>query len=225
MIVDGIVWINEAYHQKKKILLEGANAAMLDIDFGTYPYVTSSNPTIGGCLTGLGLNNQKLGDVIGVVKAYTTRVGEGPFPTELNDDIGKLLREVGHEFGSTTGRPRRCGWFDAVVVNYSNVLNGYTALNLTKLDILTGIKEIKIAVNYKYKEKILPSMPSNLNVLSNVEVVYETFPGWMEDIGKITEFSQLPLNCQKYVLRLEELIQVPIRWIGVGPQRTALIEK
>jgi len=225
MIVDGVAWINQAHKAGKKILVEGANAAMLDIDFGTYPYVTSSNPTIGGCVTGLGISANKLGDVIGVVKAYTTRVGEGPFPTELLDDIGAQLRKEGHEYGTTTGRPRRCGWFDAVVVSYTHLLNGYTALNLTKLDILSGLKEIKIAVAYKHNGKELPCMPASLDVLTNVEVVYETVPGWSEKIDTCTTFSALPANCQKYVMRLEELIGVPIKWIGVGPGRTSMIEK
>jgi len=225
MLVDGVAWINKAHKEGKKILIEGANAALLDIDFGTYPYVTSSNPTIGGALTGLGLSHQKLGDVIGVVKAYTTRVGEGPFPTELHDAVGTALREVGHEFGTTTGRPRRCGWFDAVVVSYSNLLNGYTALNLTKLDVLTGLKDLKIAVAYKHKGEVLETMPASLDVLSKVEVVYETLPGWSEDISKVTRFSELPENCQKYVNRIEQLVGVPIKWIGNGPQRDAMIEK
>jgi len=222
-----MVYFGSIKHSKmeKKILLEGANAAMLDIDFGTYPYVTSSNPTIGGAITGLGISPKKIGDVIAVVKAYTTRVGEGPFPTELNDDIGKLLRSVGREFGVTTGRPRRCGWFDAVVVKFSHLLNGYTCVNLTKLDILTGVKQIKIAVAYKYNGEELSSMPENLDILSHVEVVYETLQGWEENISNCTSFQQLPLNCQKYVLRIEQIIEVPIKWIGVGPSRDALIEK
>jgi len=224
MIVDGVAWINQAHKAGKKILLEGANAALLDIDFGTYPYVTSSNPTIGGCCTGLGLSPNKLGDVIGVVKAYTTRVGEGPFPTELLDEIGSELRRVGHEFGTTTGRPRRCGWFDAVVVNYSHLLNGYTALNLTKLDVLSGLKELKIAVAYKYNGVLLPTVPASLEVLQDIEVVYETLPGWAEDISKVERFSDLPVATQNYVKRIEELIAVPIKWIGNGPGRTAMIE-
>lgn len=226
MIVDGVAWINQAYKDGKKILLEGANAAMLDIDFGTYPYVTSSNPTIGGCLTGLGISHKLIGDVIGIVKAYTTRVGEGPFPTELHDSnpIGAVIRTVGHEFGTTTGRPRRCGWFDAVIVQYSNMLNGYTAINLTKLDILSGLTEINIAVAYKYQGKLLPTVPENLDILAQVEVVYEVLPGWNEDISKCRKFSDLPPNAQNYVKRLEELIGVPIKWIGVGVERTAIIE-
>jgi len=223
MIVDGIFWINDQYAKGKKILLEGANAAMLDIDYGTYPYVTSSSPTIGGCITGLGISPSKLGDVIGVVKAYTTRVGEGPFPTELQDSVGDHLRDKGREFGTTTGRPRRCGWFDAVLMQYSQRINGYTALNLTKLDILSGLEEVKIAVAYKYQDKILPSVPAGLDVLSQVNVVYETLPGWKEDISKCQKFSDLPENCQKYVKRIEELVGAPIKWIGTGPGRDEMI--
>jgi len=222
-IIDGIWWINDQYKQGKRILIEGANAAMLDLDFGTYPFVTSSNPTIGGCLTGLGLSHQKLGDVIGVVKAYTTRVGAGPFPTELNNEIGETIRKSGGEFGTTTGRPRRCGWLDIPVMKYSCMLNGYTALNLTKLDILTGFDEIKIGVAYIYQGKTLPSMPANLEVLSNVTVEYETLPGWKEDISKCTTFSDLPVNAQKYVKRIEQLCEAPIRWIGVGASRDSII--
>jgi len=226
MIVDGVAWLNQAYKDGKKILLEGANAAMLDIDFGTYPYVTSSNPTIGGCLTGLGISHKLLGDVIGIVKAYTTRVGEGPFPTELKDPdpIGTTIRTIGHEFGTTTGRPRRCGWFDSVIVQYSNMLNGYSALNLTKLDILSGLSDVKIAVGYKYQGKLLPTVPESLDILAQVEVVYETMPGWNEDISACTKFSDLPVNAQRYVKRLEELVGVPIKWIGVGPARVAMID-
>lgn len=227
-IVDGVDWVNSMYDNEKKILIEGANAALLDIDFGTYPYVTSSNPTIGGCLTGLGINSKKIGDVIAVVKAYTTRVGEGPFPTELldTDGPGTKIRAVGREFGTTTGRPRRCGWFDAVLVRYSHRLNGYTYVNLTKLDILTGFESLKVGVAYTINGKrVTASMPADLEDLAKAEVEYETLPGWAEDISKCTSFSQLPKNAQNYVLRLEHLIGVPIRWIGTGPGRSDLIEK
>jgi len=226
-LVDGVDWINEQCDSGKKILIEGANAAMLDIDFGTYPFVTSSNPTIGGCLTGLGLSPKKIGDVIGVVKAYTTRVGEGPFLCELldTDGPGTKLRAVGKEFGTTTGRPRRCGWFDAVIVRYTHRLNGYTALNLTKVDVLTGFDEIKVCVAYKVEGKrVTASMPANLDILAASEVEYETLPGWKEDISNVTKFEDLPENCRKYILRLEELLGVPIKWIGVGPARTATVE-
>jgi adenylosuccinate synthase len=226
MIVDGVVWINQHHDKGSKILIEGANAAMLDIDFGTYPYVTSSNPTIGGCITGLGLSPKKLGDVIGVVKAYTTRVGEGPFPSEDKGVAGEELRRVGHEFGTTTGRPRRCGWFDAVILKYTHLLNGYSYLNLTKVDVLDGFAELKIGVAYKYKgQRLAPgAMPADLDMLEQVEVEYETMPGWQKDISGCRSFADLPENCQRYVKRIEELVGVPIRWVGVGPAREALIE-
>jgi len=199
---------------------------MLDIDFGTYPYVTSSNPTIGGCVTGLGLAANKIGDVIGVVKAYTTRVGEGPFPTEekyIESDKkapGTMLRDIGREFGTTTGRPRRCGWFDAVIINYTNRLNGYTALNLTKLDVLTGFESLKLAKTYSIgNKKLAHSMPASLDDLDKVSVEYVTMKGWTQDISKAKTFDQLPQECQAYVLKIYELVGVPIRWIGVGPGR------
>jgi len=224
-IVDGVNWINEQYESGKKILIEGANAAMLDLDFGTFPYVTSSTPTVGGCFTGLGISPKKLNDVIGVVKAYTTRVGEGPFPTELTGKEGNTLRESGHEFGTTTGRPRRCGWLDAVVLKYSNRINGYTAINLTKIDVLSGFDELKIGVEYSGPDgKTIPSVPASLDTLSKVVVKYETLPGWKENISKCTKFSELPVNCQKYVRRIEELVGVPVKWIGVGAARTAMID-
>jgi len=226
MIVDGVKWINEKYNEGKKILAEGANAAMLDIDFGTYPYVTSSSASVGGAVTGLGLSPTKISSVIGVAKAYTTRVGEGPFPSESLDKNGEELRRIGAEFGTTTGRPRRCGWFDAVVVKYTTILNGYTEINLTKLDVLSGFESIKVGVAYKFLGREETSyFPAQLEDLKNVEVQYETLPGWTEDISKCTTFEELPANCQKYVTRLEELIGVPINYIGVGSGRTALITR
>jgi len=221
------IWIHSQHDNKKKILIEGANAAMLDIDFGTYPFVTSSSPTIGGCVTGLGLPPNKLGDVVGVVKAYTTRVGEGPFPTELTDTDGPgtKLRTIGREYGTTTGRPRRCGWFDAVIVNFTHRLNGYTAINLTKVDVLTGFEKINLAVAYKINGKrVTHAMPASLEELSKAEVEYEVMDGWTEDISKARKLSDLPQNCQAYIKRLETLIHVPIKWIGVGPSREDTIE-
>jgi len=222
-VIDGIEWINRQYGLGKKILLEGANAAMLDIDFGTYPYVTSSHPTVGGCLIGLGFSVKKLGDVIGVVKAYTTRVGEGPFPSELKNEEGEHIRKVGHEYGTTTGRPRRCGWLDIVVLRYSCLINGYTCLNLTKLDVLSGMSTVKIAVEYISEGKRLASMPSSLELLQNISVEYEVLDGWKEDISRYRTFTELPVNCQNYVRRIEQLLAVPIKWIGVGDSRDALI--
>ena len=228
MTVDTIEYTNEQYAAGKRILVEGANATMLDIDFGTYPYVTSSNPSVGSVLTGLGVSPRKLRGIYGTVKAYCTRVGEGPFPTELElkeGTVGLHLSQVGAEYGTTTGRPRRCGWLDIPQMQYSALINGFTSINLTKLDVLTGIPELKIGKAYKYKGEHLKSMPASLEVLSNVEVEWEVLPGWPEDISTVTKFEDLPINCQKYVLRVQELVGVPIRWIGVGPNRLDIIDR
>lgn len=228
MTCDTIELTNQKYNEGKKILVEGANAAMLDIDFGTYPYVTSSNPSVGSVMTGLGVSPKKLGGIYGTVKAYCTRVGEGPFPTELNVLVGEgaHLANVGHEVGTTTGRPRRCGWLDLPQLKFSITINGYTSINLTKLDVLSGMKEIPLGVAYKSKDgKILDTMPACLKQLSDVEVQYEVMPGWDEDISKCRTFEDLPLNCQRYVLRIEEICGVPIRWIGVGPNRLDVIDR
>lgn len=227
MTVDTIDYTNEQYKAGKRILVEGANATMLDIDFGTYPYVTSSNPSIGSVLTGLGVSPCKLRGIYGTVKSYCTRVGEGPFPTELDTDvgIGKHLSSVGAEYGTTTGRPRRCGWLDLPQLKYSVTINGFTALNLTKVDVLTGLKEIKLGVAYKCRGKYLTTMPASLSQLEDVEVEYEILPGWDEDITKCKSFEELPVNCQKYIQRIEDIVGVPIRWIGVGPNRLEQIDR
>jgi len=228
MTCDTIELTNQKYKEGKKILVEGANAAMLDIDFGTYPYVTSSNPSVGSVMTGLGVSPKKLGGIYGTVKAYCTRVGEGPFPTELNVLVGEgsHLANVGHEFGTTTGRPRRCGWLDLPQLKYSITINGYTSINLTKLDVLSGLKEIPLGVAYKSKDgKYLDTMPASLGQLKDVKVEYEVMPGWDEDITKCRKFEDLPLNCQRYVQRIEDICGVPIRWIGVGPNRLDVIDR
>jgi len=222
--------VSAALDAKKKVLAEGANAAMLDIDHGTYPYVTSSAPTVGGAVTGLGVAASRVGNVYGVVKAYTTRVGAGPFPTELVADKhaeGEHMQKVGHEFGTTTGRPRRCGWLDVVVVRYTHRLNGYTAINLTKLDVLTGLKELKIGVAYVLDGKQLAParMPPRLADLERVEVKYETLPGWDDDISACRKYDELPAAARAYVERVEELAGVRVRWIGVGPGRDAMLDR
>jgi len=182
---------------------------------------------VGSVLTGLGVSPTKLKGIYGTVKAYCTRVGEGPFPTELTTDngIGWHLSTVGSEFGTTTGRPRRCGWLDIPQMQFSTVINGFTAFNLTKLDVMTGLDEVKIGKGYKYKNQVLKSMPASLKVLEGVEVEYEVMPGWKEDISKARSFEELPENAQKYVLRVQELLGVPIRWIGVGPNRIDQIDR
>lgn len=231
LITDTVSYVNDAHDAGAKILIEGANATMLDIDFGTYPYVTSSNPSIGSVFTGLGICPKKLGDVYGIVKAYCTRVGEGPFPTENLDADGKVdavgehFGKVGREFGTTTGRARRCGWLDIPQMRYSCKINGFTHLNLTKLDVLTGLPEIKLGVKYMLNGVELDEMPASLREFSECDVVYETYPGWTEDISRCTHFDELPLNAQQYVLRIEQLLKVKVRWIGTGGDRIDMIER
>lgn len=224
-VIDTIPYLHEQIKAGKRVLVEGANALMLDIDFGTYPYVTSSTTSIGGVCTGLGVPPNKVSNVIGVVKAYCTRVGGGPFPSEQLNEIGEHLQTVGFEFGVTTGRKRRCGWLDLVVVNYSNMINGYTSFNLTKLDILDQLPTIKVAVAYHLDGKKLPSFPADLDLLAKVEVEYVELPGWQTDISKCTEYENLPENAKKYIAFIEKETGVPVEWIGVGPGREAMIHK
>ncbi|XP_047096821.1 adenylosuccinate synthetase isoform X2 [Schistocerca piceifrons] len=222
-VVESVSYLHTALRMGKKVLVEGANAAMLDIDFGTYPYVTSSNCSIGGVCTGLGLPPCNIGDVIGVVKAYTTRVGDGPFPTELLDANGELLQERGSEVGVTTKRKRRCGWLDLPLLRYTTLVNGYSLICVTKLDILDTLPEIKIAVAYKKKGKELNYFPSSISELASVEVEYETLPGWQKSIEDVREYDKLPLNAKRYIERIEECLGVPIKWIGVGKGRESII--
>lgn len=217
-------FLNDSIKAGKKILVEGANGSMLDIDHGTYPYVTSSNCTIGGVCTGLGLPTTAVGYIFGVVKAYCTRVGDGPFPTELHDDTGNALQALGHEVGVTTKRKRRCGWLDCVLLRYTNMLNDYTALALTKLDVLSTLGEIKIGTAYTLDGELLDSPPTNANKLSRVKVVYDTLKGWKQDISKVRTFDALPKEAQDYIKYIENFVGVPIRWIGVGQERDAIIQ-
>lgn len=223
-IIDGVSFLHAEIDLGKKILIEGANAALLDIDFGTYPFVTSSSTAIGGVCTGLGIPPKMIDCTIGVVKAYTTRVGNGSFPTELDDSVGRHFRQQGGEFGTTTGRPRRCGWLDVPMVRYSHRINGYDSLNLTKLDVLTGLPVLKICTHYRIGDRILPDgyMPASLEQLKEVEPVYMEMPGWSEDISKCTSFEELPPNAKRYVNKLEQLCGVPVSWIGVGPDRESM---
>ncbi|KAL8036908.1 hypothetical protein ABFX02_11G007000 [Erythranthe guttata] len=225
-IVDTVHFVNDAISQKKKILVEGGQATMLDVDFGTYPFVTSSSPSAGGICTGLGIAPRVLGDLIGVVKAYTTRVGSGPFPTEILGKGGDLLRFAGQEFGTTTGRPRRCGWLDIAALKYCCQINGFSSLNLTKLDVLSDLSEIQLGVSYKQSDGTpVPSFHADLRLLEQLEVEYEVMPGWQTDISSIREYSELPKAARNYVERIEELVGVPIHYIGIGPGRDALIYK
>ncbi|XP_034250783.1 adenylosuccinate synthetase [Thrips palmi] len=223
LVCETVSFLHEALRQHKKILVEGANAAMLDIDFGTYPYVTSSNCSIGGVCTGLGIPPVNIGTVVGVVKAYTTRVGDGPFMTELSDEIGALLQSRGHEIGVTTKRPRRCGWLDIPLLKHTTLVNGYTQLCVTKLDILDVLPELKIAVAYRKNGKVLDYFPSSAAELLTVDVDYLTVPGWMTSIEDVRDFEKLPENAKNYIRKLEELVEVPIRWIGVGKGRESII--
>jgi adenylosuccinate synthase len=222
-VADTEVMLKKAILEKKKILLEGAQGSMLDVDHGTYPFVTSSNPTMGGACTGLGIPPAKIDRVMGVVKAYTTRVGEGPFPTELLDETGNRLREIGGEYGATTGRPRRCGWFDAVVVKNAIWLNGCHSLILTKLDILDTFEKINICVGYRYKGKVFEELPSEADVLRHGEPVYEEVDGWMEKITGITSYKELPDKAKRYIDRLEKILNVGFSIISTGAKRDQTI--
>lgn len=229
LVIDQLPLLISMQQSKMPILIEGANAIMLDIDAGTYPYVTSSNTGLGGVFTGLsGLNPKSVESVIGVVKAYTTRVGSGPFPSELDDEWGNKLQTIGKEFGVTTGRRRRCGWLDLNVVKYSAEINSYSVINLTKLDILDTFSEIKIAISYRHshsKEKVIERFPADLDLLEEVEVEYKTFQGWLEPIGHCRSFEELPLACREYVDYIENAVGVPIKYIGVGPRREEMIAR
>lgn len=223
MVVDASLLVNDALDEGKTVLFEAGQATMLDIDHGTYPFVTSSNATAGGACTGAGVGPTRITSVVGVTKAYTTRVGEGPFPTELFGDEGDELRERGGEFGVTTGRPRRTGWFDAVVGRYATRVNGLTDLVVTKLDVLTGYEQIPICVAYEVDGKRMDEMPMNQSDFHHAKPIYEYMPGWSEDISGARTFEELPANAQRYIERLEELSRVRVSVIGVGPSRDAAI--
>jgi adenylosuccinate synthase len=216
--------IENAINKNKKVLFESAQGTLLDLDFGTYPFVTSSNPTAGGVCSGAGVGPAKINDVLGVAKAYTTRVGEGPFTTELFDKIGEFLREKGGEYGATTGRPRRCGWFDAVIVRHSVRVSGIKHLILTKLDCMEGLDKIKVCVAYKYGDKIYKEFPASRTIQNCAEPVYEEMPGFQDRVKGITDFRELPVNAQKYIRRLEELIGVPIDMVSLGRKREEIMQ-
>jgi adenylosuccinate synthase len=207
----------------KKLLFEGAQGTLLDVDHGTYPFVTSSSTCAGGACTGTGVSPRDIHEVIGISKAYVTRVGGGPFPTELDEEIGEELRRVGHEFGATTGRPRRTGWFDALVVRYAVRVNGLTGIALTKLDVLDGFETIRICTGYAYKGKVLDELPSNAEVFAACTPIYEELPGWQQEITGVRNFADLPENARKYVKRLEELVGCPMALVSVGPRRDQTI--
>lgn len=224
MVADTASFLHNSLKEGKIIIVEGANAALLDIDFGTYPYVTSSNCTVGGVCTGVGIPPGAIGEVYGVVKAYSTRVGDGPFPTELKNDLGELLQSRGVEVGVTTHRKRRCGWLDMVLLRYATMINGFTAIALTKLDILDVFDEVKIAISYSLRGKKVSAPPASAGDLDQVEVEYITIPGWKTNTEGVRKFGDLPEQAQKYVHMIQQLMGVPVKWIGVGKERESMIE-
>ena len=222
-VTDTSIVLEEEVEKGNKILFEGAQGVMLDIDHGTYPYVTSSSTSAAGVATGSGIGPNMIENVIGVSKAYTTRVGDGPFPTELSGDIAHQIREVGREYGTTTGRPRRVGWFDAVVVNHSRRTSGMTGISLNCLDVLTGLDTLKICVGYDYEGERINYYPANLRQLEKCQPVYEELPGWKEDITNVTSFEELPQNAQTYLKRIEQLTKTKVAIFSVGPDREQTI--
>lgn len=215
--------VNDALDQGKKVLFEGAQGVMLDVDQGTYPYVTASNPIAGGVCTGVGVGPNKIDTVVGICKAYSTRVGAGPFPTELTDEIGDRIRETGHEYGTVTGRPRRVGWFDSVAMRHARRVSGLSCLSLNLLDVLTGLKTVKICTSYKLDGKPIDYYPASLKELDRCKPVYEELPGWDEDITGVKRFEDLPINAQNYLKRVSELSETPLATVSVGADRIQTI--
>ncbi|HTY10309.1 MAG TPA: adenylosuccinate synthase [Bacteroidota bacterium] len=224
-VTDTSAYLIAALKKKKNILAEGAQGALLDVDHGTYPFVTSSNPTSGGACTGLGIPPTSVKNIIGIVKAYSTRVGNGPFPTEHTDGIGEKLRTVGHEFGATTGRPRRCGWLDMVSLKYSLEINGVKEIALTKLDVLDEFDEIRICTGYSIDRRPLKSFPSALQTLERVEPVYRSYKGWKETISTAKKYKQLPARARQYIEAIEKLSGVPVSIVSVGARRDQTVER
>jgi len=227
LISDTVRMVNRALKEGRKVLFEGAQGTLLDMDQGTYPFVTSSNPVAGGACTGAGVGPTRINRVLGVAKAYTTRVGAGPFPAEITGTIGDTLRQQGREFGTTTGRPRRCGWLDTAILRHAAEVNGLTGIALTKLDVLTGIHPLRICNGYRYQGEITGDFPASLQVLQQCEPVYEEVPGWQEDISYARSLADLPANCRSYIRRVEELAGVAVQLIAVGPRReqTIVVER
>lgn len=222
-ITDTTQYLCHALRDGKRVLAEGAQGSLLDVDFGTYPFVTSSHPTVGGCCTGLGVPPMEIDRVIGIVKAYCTRVGNGPFPTELDNAAGEALREAGHEFGATTGRPRRCGWLDLVALRYTSMINGFTELAITKLDVMSNLTEIKVCTSYELDGKRTQRFPSDLYTLERATPVYETLPGWNRDISGITSYEELPVEARAYLDFVSEFLEVPSSIVSSGPKREETI--
>ena len=224
-IRETVIMLEEALDREELIILEGAQGALLDPDFGTYPYTTSSSPLVGGGCLGAGLSPARINHILGVFKAYCTRVGGGPMPTELKDETGDLIRERAYEYGTTTGRPRRCGWFDAVAARFSTRINGFTGAAITRLDILDAIPRLKICVGYKLNDRIIDYFPASVTDLSKCQPVYDELDGWQTPITDIRQFEQLPVEARQYVSRLEELTSCPVNLICVGPRREQTIFK
>jgi adenylosuccinate synthase len=224
-LVDGSALIGEALEAEKTVLCEGAQGLLLDLDHGTYPYVTSSSTIAGGAATGLGFGPQHISRVIGVAKAYTTRVGKGPFPTELLDEVGDQMRDAGNEYGTTTGRPRRCGWLDLVILRYAARVNGLNELALTKLDVLSGLGKLRVAIAYEREGERITHFPAEFGVesLARWKPVYEELPGWDEDITDLRRREDLPPEARAYVAQIEQLLDLPVTCIGVGPDREQTI--
>ncbi|KAK4874211.1 hypothetical protein RN001_013571 [Aquatica leii] len=222
-VTETVHFLSKCIKENKSIVVEGANAALLDIDFGTYPYVTSSNCSVGGVSTGLGIPPRRIDRVIGVVKAYTTRVGDGPFPTELKNDVCEYFQKKGNEMSPSTNKMRRCGWLDLFALKYSNMVNCYNSIALSKLDVLDDLSEIKLGVGYSLKGTKIDYFPSNASELASVEVEYVTMPGWLTTTKNVNSYSDLPCNAKLYVSKIEEVLNVPIQWIGVGPSKDTLI--
>jgi len=222
-VIDVSLYLNQAINEDKKILFEGAQGTLLDIDHGTFPYVTSSNPVAGGACIGTGVGPTKIDRVMGITKAYTTRVGRGPFPTEMKGELQESTRRKGGEFGATTGRPRRCGWFDAVLVNYAVRINGMDTMVLTKIDILSDFDKVKICTSYKYNGETIKEFPVNLEILENCIPIYEEMEGWKGDISQITKFEDLPQQLKDYIKRIEELVKTKVVIVSVGPKRSQTI--
>ena len=216
--------LEEALNRNEVVLLEGAQGALLDPDFGTYPYTTSSSPLAGGGCLGAGLSPTRISRILGVFKAYCTRVGEGPMPTELKDETGNSIRERAHEYGTTTGRPRRCGWFDAVAAGFSTRINGFTEAAITRLDVLDILPSLKICVGYKLNGKSIDYFPANVAALEKCQPIYEELPGWQASVRDIRQFEQLPAEARQYIARLEEVISCPVSLISVGPRREQIIK-
>jgi adenylosuccinate synthase len=224
-IRETVIMLEEALNRDELVLLEGAQGALLDPDFGTYPYTTSSSPLAGGGCLGAGLGPTRINRVVGVFKSYCTRVGSGPMPTELKDETGDLIRERAHEYGTTTGRPRRCGWFDAVVARFSNQINGFTGVAITRLDILDVFPRLKICVGYKLDGRTIDYFPANVAAVERCQPIYEEVAGWQTPTSHIREYEQLPLEARQYIARLEELISCPVNLISVGQAREQTIHK